>query len=323
MNPSESQSRSLLDTGFLEATRRCLGECGPYRFKTAKEQSVEGGSSKVDYEALVNGESKALLEGKSPSVMKKVGELLPPHGIELKWVCPQSLVPKILSKAALYLGLRQMEWLFLSCHNYWIVCRLVRNDDHPYLAYSPEIPIKDSSEPFRAFLGAILSIVKDVPVERSAYSSDMELDIIEEEEDDGPLPEDDIDDDSGAYQDSSGGRATTSHPATLSREHGITESGLIVTSSSPNSPQYFQAWVHLYSMSNNTLALPQCAKSSEQRLWLTRFVASGSTGNVWECRFDNCDDLFAIKVVEVLRPSDGISLWSITRSHRSALLWGV
>jgi hypothetical protein len=34
------------------------------------------------------------------------------------------------------------------------------------------------------------------PVERSAYSSDMELDIIEEE-DDGPLPEDDIDDDSG------------------------------------------------------------------------------------------------------------------------------
>jgi hypothetical protein len=57
-------------------------------------------------------------------------------------------------------------------------------------------------------------------------------------------------------------------------------------------------------MSNNTLALPQCARSSKQRLWLTRFVASGSTGNVWECRFDNSDDLFAVKVVEVLRPSD-------------------
>jgi len=120
-----------------------------------------------------------------------------------------------------------MDWLFLSCHNYWIVCRLVRDDDHPYLAYSPEITIKDSSEPFRAFLGAILSVVKDVPVERSAYSSDMELDIIEEEEDDSPLPEDDIDDDSGAYQGSSGGRAT-SHPATRSREDESTESELIV-----------------------------------------------------------------------------------------------
>ena len=122
-----------------------------------------------------------------------------------------------------------MEWLFFSCHNYWIVCRLVRDDDHPYLAYSPEITIKDSSEPFRAFLGAILSVVKDVPVERSAYRSDMELDIIEEdEEDDGPLNEDDNDDDSGAYQGSSGGRATTSHPATRSRKDENTESELIV-----------------------------------------------------------------------------------------------
>ena len=62
--------------------------------------------------------------------------------------------------------------------------------------------------------------------------------------------------------------------------------------------------MHLYSLSNNTLALPQCAESDNQRLWLTRFVASGSTGNVWKCRFDKCDDLFAVKVVEVLRPSD-------------------
>ena len=56
-------------------------------------------------------------------------------------------------------------------------------------------------------------------------------------------------------------------------------------------------------MSNNTPAFPQCAES-KQRLWLTRFVASGSTGNVWECLFDNRDDPFAVKVVEVLLPSD-------------------
>ena len=119
-----------------------------------------------------------------------------------------------------------MEWLFFSCHNYWIVCRLVRDDNHPYLAYSPEITMKDSSEPFRAFLGAVLSVVKDVPVERSAYSSNMKLDIIKE--DDGPSPEDDIDDDSGAHQGSSGGNATTSHPPTRSRTQDEHESDLIV-----------------------------------------------------------------------------------------------
>ena len=62
--------------------------------------------------------------------------------------------------------------------------------------------------------------------------------------------------------------------------------------------------MHLYSLSNNTLALPQCAEGGNQRLWLTRFVASGSTGNVWACRFDNCNGLFAVKLVEVLRLSD-------------------
>jgi hypothetical protein len=73
-----AQSWSLLDKGLFKATCRCLRECGPYSFKTAKEQSVEGGSSKVDYDALMNNESKALLEAKSPSVMKKAGDLLPP-----------------------------------------------------------------------------------------------------------------------------------------------------------------------------------------------------------------------------------------------------
>ena len=32
--------------------------------------------------------------------MSKVGELLPPHGIELKWACGQSLVSKILAKVS-------------------------------------------------------------------------------------------------------------------------------------------------------------------------------------------------------------------------------
>lgn len=70
------------------------------------EQSVKGCRSRVDYIALVDKEPKALVEAKSPSVMKKAGELLPPHGIELKWDHNPGLIPKILSKASALLSVR-------------------------------------------------------------------------------------------------------------------------------------------------------------------------------------------------------------------------
>jgi hypothetical protein len=77
-----------------------------------------------------------------------------------------------------------------------------------------------------------------------------------------------------------------------------------ITSSSPSSPESFQVWVHLQARSNNKLALPVSDKNGQRRLWLTRFIGFGSTGNVWKCRFDNSDDLFAVKIVELLRHSD-------------------
>jgi hypothetical protein len=33
-------------------------------------------------------------------------------------------------------------------------------------------------------------------------------------------------------------------------------------------------------------------------------VGFGSTGNIWEFRFDDSDNLFAAKIVEVLRPNN-------------------
>ena len=106
----------------------------------------------------------------------------------------------------------------------------MKDDKHPYLAYSPGISIQESSEPFRAFLGAILSTFKDKPVESSAYNLNDRLDTIEEEQDDGPLPEDDIDG-SGEYAGSSTGGTDTGPPTTRSRDrnsHGNTESELLV-----------------------------------------------------------------------------------------------
>jgi hypothetical protein len=124
-----------------------------------------------------------------------------------------------------------MEWLFLTCHNYWIVCRLVRDDDHPFLAYSPKISIKDSSEPFRAFLGAILSVLKGAHIEPSTFNPDMQLDTIIEDTDEGPLPEDDIDDHSGAYPGGSSKGGATEPPMTRYRSragHDNAEPGLMV-----------------------------------------------------------------------------------------------
>jgi len=138
----------------------------------------------------------------------------------------------------------------------------------------------------------------------------MQLDVIVEETDDGASPENDIDDGSGLYTGTSGEGAAAGNPMTTrSRANGHegVESEIVITASSPSSPECFQVWVYLYTMPNNTLLLPHHARIGEQhlpRLWLTRFVASGSTGNVWCCRFDNSKDLFAIKIAEVLHRSD-------------------
>ena len=120
-----------------------------------------------------------------------------------------------------------MEWLFLTCHNYWIVCRLVKDDINPFLAYSSMSSIENSSEPFRAFLGAILSVIEGVAVQDSSSNPDMELDtIIEGEgEDPGVLPEDD------AFVDRSSTGTVTNRPMIRglkrARDEG-TESELMV-----------------------------------------------------------------------------------------------
>ena len=80
------QGRSLLERGAYRAARECLSIYGRYLFGTAKINSVEGGSSKVDYVLLVDGDGKALCEAKSPSVVKKLGQSLPPRVIEFTWV---------------------------------------------------------------------------------------------------------------------------------------------------------------------------------------------------------------------------------------------
>ena len=107
------------------------------------------------------------------------------------------------------------------------MCRLIRDDDKPFLAYSPKISIKDSSEPLQTFLGGILSALKGVHIEPSTFNPDMQLNTIIE--DVGPVPGDDIDDNPGAYLGSSGKGGKTNPPITRSRAgRDNAEPGLMV-----------------------------------------------------------------------------------------------
>ena len=90
------------------------------------------------------------------------------------------------------------------------------------------ISIDHSSVPFRALLGAILSVVKKVPVGPTEFNFNMGLDT---QQDRGPLTAKDDINDGSAYSASSGEEMANDLPNTRSR-HRIgqskAESGLMV-----------------------------------------------------------------------------------------------
>ena len=212
--------------------------------------------------------------------------------------------------------------LFRSCYNYWIICHLVRGDDgKAFIAYSPMLSLEDSTKPFQALLGAILSVKHQVPVQTSTFNPDMELDDISDDGDTGNVPLSDVIDNSlGESSRTNMVPETCSHlPISQVTEPWLKVCAvqhlaiflsidllvyLQITSSSPHFPESYQIWVQVQPLQNtlNSLVLPHYAdiakKGNKQLLRLTHIIGSGSTGNVWECHFDNSDDLFAIKVVE-------------------------
>jgi hypothetical protein len=101
----------LLDKGVFDAAERCLlAYDGSHDFVTSEESVFEGCSSRVDYVAVVDGEDKFLCEAKSPSVMKRFGELLPARGIELEWRPSSSLVREILGEVSALCIFLELCW---------------------------------------------------------------------------------------------------------------------------------------------------------------------------------------------------------------------
>jgi hypothetical protein len=175
----------------------------------------------------VNNIPRVLQEVKSPRVMNTVGPLLPRTGMSLKWRQGGTLLSKVLLKVAsflfisnqpfnkdeqvaVYLGSRELEWLFLTCHNLWIVFRLTMVNNKRVLAYSPMLDIDNSSIPFRAYLGAVLSADGDFAVEHTIVPVDVTLDASPEEDDaEDPPPDDDDDDGWGEYKPSARGNSSS------------------------------------------------------------------------------------------------------------------
>jgi len=144
-------------------------------------------------------------------------------------------------QAALYLGLRKTEWLFLSCHNYWVVFRLVKEDSQSaFLAFSPLITMKeDSSVPFRAFLGAILSVSNEAVVGASVFDNSQNLPTMDEEQGEGEGEGEeespsssgssfDADDGSGEYRGRSGQGSAGSGPITCRRAQGLSNQAALM-----------------------------------------------------------------------------------------------
>jgi hypothetical protein len=131
------------------------------------------------------------------------------------------------AQIALYLGLRQKEWLFLSCHNSWIVFRLVNIDGNRVLAYSPVLEMANSSIPFCAYFGVLLSIVENVPVQQTSFPADPILDMLDEDpdEDGGSISKSDSENPSDEYTPpgggSAGGDSATAPPMTRLRSKAM------------------------------------------------------------------------------------------------------
>ena len=94
------QSRRLLDFGVFKAAADCLFRYDQSDFEIRLQQRVEGTRTVVDFHALVDDKLVAVVEAESPTMMIKLGELLPQNAFKIRWTTGStSLVSLLFSKA--------------------------------------------------------------------------------------------------------------------------------------------------------------------------------------------------------------------------------
>ena len=90
-----------MNAGVLKAAAYCSQEISGDEAYFDPEHKASEGLSKVDYLGVLGEKPVVLVEAKSPTVMKVLGESLPPHGITLKWLAGETLVPRIFQKVGI------------------------------------------------------------------------------------------------------------------------------------------------------------------------------------------------------------------------------
>ena len=98
----------LLTLGVFNAAPYCLWQYRQCKFSVRPEQKAEVGKSIVDFHALVDGKLVALVEAKSPTMMIKLGELLPQNAFKIRWTAGStSLVSLIFSNVGIWFTNRE------------------------------------------------------------------------------------------------------------------------------------------------------------------------------------------------------------------------
>ena len=87
-----------MNAGVLKAVAYCSQEISGDEAYFDSEHKGREGLSKANYVGMLGEKPVVLVEAKSPTVMKVMGESLPPHGISLKWLAGETLVPRIFQK---------------------------------------------------------------------------------------------------------------------------------------------------------------------------------------------------------------------------------
>jgi hypothetical protein len=217
-------------------------------------------------------------------------------------------------QVAVHLGLRKLQWLFLTCHNFWIIFRLTKVGDDMILAYSPMLDISSSSIPFRAYLGAVLSAVRGFPVNPTVITVGTILDTLpEEDEGEDSTPEDMDDDGSGEYTYTGHGNKP---PRSRNKAAGnydlkvcflvpcLVENNWICvqfTASPANSSN--TRWIYLRSISPDSFTTPSLPPAWDRTVRITNLLGVGSTGVVFQGSIGK--KLVAVKIVEALHRDDG------------------
>ncbi|EJD05076.1 kinase-like protein [Fomitiporia mediterranea MF3/22] len=172
---NEVDARACVDRGQLIILNRIMSSY-ENPIDIDRECSPPNVRSKVDFVLSMTEGKKALVEVKAPSVFDLAAEeFYRLFNDEVGLRVPLNLRSpdtgmKVIVKAYVYMVLYKVEWLALTCYTNWVFLRLHSRGagEVPYMTYSTIEEQLDNTRPFRALLGMMMAIARDIDVPSNA-----------------------------------------------------------------------------------------------------------------------------------------------------------